>query len=57
MQLVDKPGPELDGIPLLLDGEALVAGRHDRLHELVRADLHPGAMTCHSRPAQAACEP
>lgn len=40
MQLIDKPGPKLHCIALLLNGEALVAGRHDCLHELVRAHLY-----------------
>lgn len=40
VQCVDKPGPEVQHIPLLLYGEALVAAAHHCLHELVRAHLH-----------------
>lgn len=36
---VDEPGPEVQGVPLLLYGEALAAAAHHSLHELVRADL------------------
>jgi len=36
---VDEPGPEVQGIPLLLYGEALAAAAHHGLHELVRTDL------------------
>lgn len=40
MQGVDEPGPELQGICLLLYGEALVAAAHHCLHELMGTDLH-----------------
>jgi len=36
---IDEPGPEVQGIALLLYGEALAAAAHHGLHELVRADL------------------
>ncbi len=36
---VDEPGPEVQGVPLLLYGEALAAAAHHGLHEFVRADL------------------
>ncbi len=36
---VDEPGPEVQGIALLLYGEALAAAAHHGLHELVGADL------------------
>ncbi len=36
---VDEPGPEVQGVPLLLYGEALAAAAHHGLHELVRTDL------------------
>ena len=39
VQGVDEPGPEVQGIPLLLYGEALAAAAHHSLHELVGADL------------------
>lgn len=40
VQSVDEPCPELQHVPLLLYGEALVAAAHHCLHELVGADLH-----------------
>ena len=39
VQGVDEPGPEVQGIALLLYGEAFVAAAHDSLHELVGTDL------------------
>lgn len=40
VQRVDEPCPEVQHVPLLLYGEALVAAAHHCLHELVGADLH-----------------
>ena len=42
-QRVHQPGPELDGVALGVDGEPVVAGRHDHAHELVGADLQPAS--------------
>ena len=41
MKGIDEPRPEVQCIPLLLNGEALVAAAHHSLHELMGADLHP----------------
>lgn len=41
MKGINKPGPEVQCIPLLLNGEALVAAAHHSLHELMGTDLHP----------------
>ena len=40
---VHQPGPEVDGVPLRVDGEAAAAGRHHHAHELVRTDLPANA--------------
>lgn len=39
VQCVKQPGEEVHRVGLLLDGEALPAGGHDGLHELVRRHL------------------
>ncbi len=39
VERVDEPGPEVQGVPLLLYGEALAAAAHHSLHELMRTDL------------------
>ena len=39
VQRVEQPGEELHRVALLLNHKALLAACHDRLHELVRADL------------------
>ena len=46
VQSIDEPGPEVQHIPLLLYGEALVAAAHHRLHELMRAHLHHNQTSC-----------
>lgn len=43
---IDEPRPEVQDIPLLLYGKALVAAAHHCLHELMRAHLHHSQTQC-----------
>lgn len=45
-QLIDKPDPEVNRIPLSIDGKAAFAGRHDCPHELMGAHLHASQPCC-----------
>ena len=40
MQCIDEPRPELQGVCLLLNGEALLTAAHHCLHELMGTDLY-----------------